>query len=137
MLGACAVLFSALAYAQGTAADAKAMLEKVVAAIKANKAKALDEINKGENGFRAGDIYALCFNLDNGALVAIGNPNEKKSLGQDISLTNIQMYAAAKEGQINEITYEVPKPGPDKTPRLKASFVTAVAGLGCSVGYYK
>ena len=30
-----------------------------------------------------------------------------------------------------------PKPGPDKTPRLKASFVTAVAGLGCGVGYYK
>lgn len=84
-----------------------------------------------------GDIYPFCFNLDDGALVATGNPNQKQILGQDVSITNIQIYAAAKEGQINEITYEVPKPGPDKTPTLKASFVTAVAGLGCGVGYYK
>ena len=47
-LGAMAVLFSTTAFAQGTAADAKAMLEKTVAAIKADKAKTLDEINKGE-----------------------------------------------------------------------------------------
>lgn len=131
------VFFSTAAYPQGTAADAKAMLEKTVAAIKADKAKALDEINKGENGFLVGDIYPFCFNLDDGALVATGNPNQKQTLGQDVSVTNIQIYAAAKEGRINEITYEVPKPGPDKTPRLKASFVTAVAGLGCGVGYYK
>jgi hypothetical protein len=135
-LGATAVLLEA-AYAQGTAADAKAMLEKTVAAIKADKAKALDEINKGENGFLVGDIYPFCFNLDDGTLVAIGNPNAKHSLGQDISLTNPQAYAAAKEGQIKEITYEASKPGSDKNPGLKASFITAVAGLGCGVGYYK
>ena len=35
----------------GTAAEAKAMLVKAVAAVKANKAKALDEFNKGEGGF--------------------------------------------------------------------------------------
>ena len=45
-LGAMAVLFSTTAFAQGTAADAKAMLEKTVAAIKADKAKTLDQINK-------------------------------------------------------------------------------------------
>src|SRR5215469_9055243 len=50
-LGAMAVLFSTTAFAQGTAADAKAMLEKTVAAIKADKTKTLDQINKGENGF--------------------------------------------------------------------------------------
>jgi hypothetical protein len=70
-------------------------------------------------------------------LVAIGNPNAKQRLGQDVSLTNPQAYAAAKEGRINEVTYEAPKPGADKNPGLKASFVTAVAGLGCGVGYYK
>ena len=47
-LGAMAVLFSTTAFAQGTASDAKAMLEKTVAAIKADKAKTLDEINKGK-----------------------------------------------------------------------------------------
>ena len=48
-LGAMAVSFSTTAFAQqGTAADAKAMLERTVAAIKADKAKTLDQINKGE-----------------------------------------------------------------------------------------
>ena len=65
-LGAMAVLFSTAAFAQGTAADAKAMLEKTVAAIKADKAKTLDQINKDENGFLVGDIYPFCFNLSDG-----------------------------------------------------------------------
>jgi hypothetical protein len=61
-LGAMAVLFSTMAFAQGTAADAKAMLEKTVAAIKADKAKTLDQINKGENGFVPNsDAHAMLF----------------------------------------------------------------------------
>jgi hypothetical protein len=36
----------------GTAEEAKAMLEKAVAAVKENKAKALDMFNKGEGGFK-------------------------------------------------------------------------------------
>src|SRR5215831_18835339 len=50
-LGAMAVLFSTTAFAQGTAAEAKAMLDKAVAAVKADKTKALDMFNKGEGGF--------------------------------------------------------------------------------------
>jgi hypothetical protein len=37
----------------GTAAEAKAMLERAVAAVKADKAKALEMFNKGEGGFKA------------------------------------------------------------------------------------
>jgi hypothetical protein len=40
----------------GTAAEAKAMLAKAVAAVKADKAKALDMFNKGEGGFLDGDL---------------------------------------------------------------------------------
>src|ERR1700757_159760 len=69
-LGAMAVLFSTTAFAQGTAADAKAMLERTVAAIKADKPKTLDQINKGENGFLVGDLYPFCFDLSDGLLVA-------------------------------------------------------------------
>ena len=29
------------------------------------------------------------------------------------------------------------RPGPDKTPVAKVSFVTKVGDLGCGVGYYK
>ena len=144
-LGAMAVLFSTTAFAQGTAADAKAMLERTVAAIKADKAKTLDQINKGENGFLVGDLYPFCFNLSDALLVAIGNPNVKGLLGKDArtfkdptgDVYGPRLYDAAKEGQVNEVSYMSPKAGADKTWVPKASFVTAVAGLGCGVGYYK
>jgi len=145
VLGAMAVMFSTTAFAQGTADDAKAMLEKTVAALKADKAKTLDEINRGGNGFVQGDIYPFCFNLSDGLLVAVANPNVKGLLGKDArtfkdptgDVYGPRLYDAAKEGQVNEVSYKAPKPGADKTWVPKASFVTAVVGLGCGVGYYK
>ena len=139
-----AALFATAALALGTAADAKAMLDKTVAAIKSDKAKTLEEINAGTNGFLAGDIYPFCFNLSDGLLVANPNPNAKANLGKDIRLNKDatgdafgeRLYAAAKAGS-GEVSYMFPKPGPDKTPAPKVSFVTAVVDLGCGVGYYK
>jgi len=144
-LGAMAVSFSTMAFAQGTASDAKAMLEKTVAAIKADKAKALDQINKDENGFLVGDLYPFCFSLNDGLLLANGNLNVKQLLGKDVrtfkdptgDVYGPRLYDAAKEGQINEISFMSPKPGADKTWVPKVALVTAVAGLGCGVGYYK
>ena len=46
----------------GTPEEAKAMLEKAVAAVKENKAKALDMFNKGEGGFKDRDLYVYCAN---------------------------------------------------------------------------
>ena len=139
-----AALFATAALALGTAADAKAMLDKTVAAIKGDKAKALGEINAGTNGFLVGDIYPFCFNLSDGNLVAVANPNAKVNLGKDIRLNKDatgdafgeRLYAAAKAGS-GEVTYMFPKAGADKTPVPKVSFVAAVADLGCGVGYYK
>jgi hypothetical protein len=48
-----------------------------------------------------------------------------------------ELYDGAKEGQTNEVSYMFPRPGSDKTPVAKVSFVTAVVNLGCGVGYYK
>jgi signal transduction histidine kinase len=140
-----ATLFAAAATALGTADDAKAMLAKTVAALKADKAKALDEINKGEGGFLQGDIYPFCFNMSDGILVAVASQNAKQNLGKDIRLNKDangkafgeELYAAAKEGGGKEVSYMFPKPGPDKAPAQKSSFVAAVEGLGCGVGYYK
>lgn len=149
LAGAAVLAFSQAAFAQmarqGTAADAKAMLEKTVTALKADKAKTLDEINAGSNGFLVGDIYPFCFNLSDGKNVAVANPNAKGLIGKDVRTIKdptgdafgARLYAAAKEGQTNEVSYKFPKPGPDKTPVDKVAFVTAVDGLGCGVGYYK
>ena len=44
----------------GTSEEAKAMLEKAVAAVKQDKTKALDMFNKGEGGFKDRDLYVFC-----------------------------------------------------------------------------
>jgi signal transduction histidine kinase len=142
-----AAFFATAAWALGSADDAKAMLQKTVAALKADKAKALDQINKGEGGFLNGDIYPFCFTLSDGKTVALANPNAKQLIGVDVrtnkdatgKLFGPELYAAAQkgEGQIGEVSYMFPKPGADKTPAQKVSFVTQVGDLGCGVGYYK
>jgi hypothetical protein len=57
-----ALLFAAVgttrAAEYGTPAEAKALLEKAVAAIKQNKAKALEMFNKAEGGFK--DLISMC-----------------------------------------------------------------------------
>jgi hypothetical protein len=64
----------------GSADEAKAMLMKAVAAVKADKAKALEMFNKGEGGFRDRDLYVFC-NDSTGKIVAQGNPNGQNLLG--------------------------------------------------------
>jgi hypothetical protein len=133
--------------ATGTADEAKAMLMKAVAAVKADKAKALDMFNKGEGGFLDRDLYVFCSNVSDDKIVAIGNPNAKQNLGVDGRTLKdstgkpfgAELYAAIQkpEGEITEVSYMFPRPGADKTPVPKASFVTKVGDLGCGVGYYK
>ena len=66
MTGAAALAvltLSNFAFAQaqfGTEAEAPAMLEKWIAAVKVDKAKALDMMQKG--GFRDRDLYVYCVN---------------------------------------------------------------------------
>ena len=84
---AAVILSSPAAFAQqagGSAAEAKAMLEKAVAAVKEDKAKAIDMFNKGEGGFLDRDLYVFCDNLADGKVVALGNPNAKQLFDQDI-----------------------------------------------------
>ena len=146
-VSAAALTFSPAAFAQqsqfGTAQEARTMLDKTVAAVKADKAKALDMINKGEGGFKDRDLYPFCFNLGDGIFVAA----IKQLLGTDVrtlkdptgKVYGPELYAAAQkpEGQITEVSYMFPRPGADKTPVPKVTFVTKVSDLGCAVGYYK
>ena len=133
---AAALTLSAAAFAQqghGTAQEAKAMLDKVIAAVKADKTKALDMFNKGEGGFADRDLYPFCFNISDGRIVAVGNPNASQYLGGSVALNPIlgqdgktlrdaegkkyglEMYTAAQkpEGEITEVSYLFPRPGAD------------------------
>jgi hypothetical protein len=128
----------------GTAQEARVMLDKAVAAVKADQAVALAMFNKGEGGFRDRDLYPFCFRIADGKGVAtplavpagtdlrtLKDPTGK-AYGQET-------YAAAQkpEGQITEVNYMFPKPGTTAPAVAKESFVTKVGDLLCGVGYYK
>ena len=147
---AAVIVSSPAAFAQqagGSAAEAKAMLVKAVAAVKENKTKAIDMFNKGEGGFLDRDLYVFCSKLTDGEIVAIGNANTKQILGRDVrslkdatgKVFGLELYAGEQkpEGQFTEVDYMFPRPGADKTPVPKISLVTKAGDLGCGVGYYK
>ena len=149
-VSAAVLMFSSTAFAQqtgGTAEEAKAMLVKAVAAVKEDKTKALDMFNKGEGGFLDRDLYVFCDNVSDGITVAMGNPNDKQLIGQDGRARKdstgkaygLELYAAGQkpEGQITEVNYMREKPGPNKTPVPKVSFVERAGDIFCGVGYYK
>lgn len=122
----------------GTADEAKAMLNKAAAAVKADKAKALAEFTKGEGGFKDRDLYPFCGGPDGlftahptlaGKSLKELKDKTGKPLGEEI-------YATAKEGQVGEVAYMWPRPG-QTDPVQKVSFVTKVGDQTCAVGYYK
>ena len=122
----------------GTAAEAKVMLEKAVAAVKADKAKALAMFAKGEGGFKDRDLYPFCGGPDGnftahptltGKSLKELNDKAGKALGAE-------MYKVAQEGKVSEVSYMWPRPGQTE-PVQKVSYVTKVGDQVCAVGYYE
>ena len=129
----------------GTPQEARTMLEKAVAAVKADQAVALAAFNKGEGGFADRDLNPLCFRIGDGTVLAsprtVPAGTDVRTL-KDPTGKNFgeRLYAAAQkpEGQITEVgPYMFPKPGTTSPVVPKVSFVTRVGELGCGVGYYK
>jgi hypothetical protein len=131
----------ALADSGGTATEARAMLTKTVAAVKADPLRAFFTINNGDMADR--DLYPFCFRLSDGKFVAVGDRTmEKVFLGIDIRtistegrMFGLDIYHGAKAGGVSEVSYHFFRPGfhglaPETT------FVTAVGNFGCGVGYY-
>jgi signal transduction histidine kinase len=121
----------------GTSAEAKAMLEKAVAALKADKAGALAKFTKGEGGFKDRDLYPFCGGPDGNftahpSLVGKSLKDLKDKAGKPLGE---EIYKEAKEGKISEVTYMWPRPG-TTDPVKKISYVTKVGDQVCAVGYY-
>src|SRR3954464_15976780 len=86
---ACAMVLmvSPTAFGQGkfgTADEAKAMLMKTSAALKADKTNTLDLITQEEGGYLDRDLYPFCFNLGDGKILAVASYNAKQFLNTDI-----------------------------------------------------
>jgi signal transduction histidine kinase len=123
----------------GTPQEARAMLDKAAAAVKADKTSALAQFNKGEGGFKDRDLYPFCAGPDgkftahptlNGKSLADLQDKNGKPLGKEI-------LSVAEEGKVKEVAYMWPRPGSDPTPVGKVSYVTKIGDQTCAVGYYK
>jgi len=122
----------------GTAAEAKAMLERAVDALQADEAAALQAFRDGTDGFREKDLYPFCGgpggnftahpSLTGKSLVDLQDKTGK-ALGQEI-------YDTATEGEIGQVEYMWPRPG-ETDPVEKVTYVTKVGDQVCAVGYYK
>ena len=112
------------------------MLERAVAAVKAEKAKAIDMFNNGEGGFKDRDLYVWCANASDGILTA--HPTNKGKELRDIEGKHgapfgQEIMQTAAEGTIKETTYWWPRPGSD-TPLEKTTFYTKAGDQVCGVG---
>src|SRR5260370_38450291 len=71
---AAALILSTVVFAQtaqyGTAEEARAMLEKAVAAVKADKTKALDIFTRAAGGLKDRDLYVFCANASDSVQIA-------------------------------------------------------------------
>jgi hypothetical protein len=127
----------------GTAQGARAMLDKAVAAVKADRDVALAMFNKGEGGFLQGDLYPFCYRMTDGKAVAGGvtaNGADLRTVKDAVGkASGLEIYAGGQkpEGQITEVTYVAAKFGTTEPVFPKVSFVTRVSDLVCGVGYYK
>jgi signal transduction histidine kinase len=126
--------------ASGTPAEAKAMIEKAIAALKTDKTKALADFNNPTGGFRDRDLYVFCAGADNkftahvnsslkGTSITALVDKDGKKLGEEI-------MKAATEGKIVTVDYKFPRPGQTE-PVQKESYVTKVGDQVCGVGFYK
>ncbi len=121
-----------------TAEEARAMLDKAIAAVKADTAKALDMFNKADGEFRDRDLYVVCAspaeNVTTAHPTMRGEPF-KEIEGKKGFPIGKEMMEQATEGKISEIAYWWPRPGSDE-PVKKTLLFTKVADQICGVGYY-
>jgi hypothetical protein len=79
--------------------------------------------------------------MNDGKVVAHVLPNQ---IGLDVRTVKdttgkafgTELYNAANENLITEVSYMFPRPGSD-VPAQKVSYVTRAGNTGCGVGYYK
>ena len=129
---------TSMASEYGTPEEAKAMLEKAIAALQEDQAAALQMFSSGEGGFKEKDLYPYCGGPDgkftaHPKLVGESLKDLKDKTGNAFGE---EIYSVAAEGKIAEVPYMWPRPG-EEEPVEKVAYVTKVGDHICAVGYYK
>jgi hypothetical protein len=132
---------SAIAQSFGSAEEARAMLDRAVAALKSDDAKALREFNDADNKeFHDRDLYVSCFNIADGVFTAapsamVGMDIRSFKVGDDpIGQRAFDTVQDTPEGSIVAMDFNLPKAG---KPAVKQSLETRVGKQGCAVSFYK
>lgn len=128
----------------GSAEDAKAMLDRAIAALKDDKTAALKAFNDEKNKqFRDRDLYVYCFGLTDGKFTAYEAPfllganiREMKLYNEPMGQRAFDVVKDAPEGTVVSLQYKLPKPGTD-APAPKEALEARVGDQACGVAYYK
>src|SRR5215213_9973729 len=114
----------------GNGVEARAMLERVIAGIKADAAETIALINKGDPKFSDRDLYPTCAGPD-GKMVANPNPARLGMVQKDSKDASGKPYgeelAKAQEGVFSEVSFLSPRPRAAKTPPQTTPFPSTVA----------
>jgi hypothetical protein len=115
-----------LATSASTADGAKAMLNKAIAPVKADKEIALAQFNKGEGGFLDGDLYPFCNRLSDGKTLAspryVPAGTDVRTLKDpDGKEYGKELWTASEkpDGQVTEVHYKASKFGTTSPDELR------------------
>ena len=128
----------------GTAAEARAMLDRAVTALKAGQGTALAAFNDAHNKeFHDRDLFVYCFNTGDGKFTAyemsalIGaDIRQFKLYNEPMGQRSYDVVHDAPEGAVVSIDYQMPKPGETK-PSAKEALEARVGDQACGVSYFK
>ncbi|OPY08389.1 MAG: Methyl-accepting chemotaxis protein 4 [Syntrophaceae bacterium PtaB.Bin038] len=134
-----------LVFASGAAAsqkDAKALVEKAAAFVKANgKDAALKEISRAKGQFDKGDLYVFAYDLN---AVVIAHPKNPKLIGKNLmdvpdtdgKLFRKEIVQAAKTKGSGWVDYKYLNPETKKV-EAKTTYVLKVGDIVLCCGTYK
>jgi hypothetical protein len=132
---------SAIAQSFGSAEQARAMLDRAVAALKSDQVKALREFNDADNKeFHDRDLYVSCFNIADGIFTAapsamVGMDIRSFNVGDDpIGQKAFDAIQGTPEGNVITMDFNFPKAG---KPAVKQSLETRIGDQGCAVSFCK
>ena len=124
----------------GSPTEAKAMLERAVAALKADKSSALNMFNERSEGFGDRDLYVYCGGADGIITAHFKESLRGKSLrglkDKSGKAFGEEIYAVAEPGKFTEVEYQWNRPD-SETLVDKVAYVTKEGDEICAVGYYK
>ena len=129
----------------GTPDEAKAMLDRAIAALKSDEPGALSKFNDlSDQQFHDRDLYIFCFDVADGKITADSSNGlrgidirtlklKDDPMGQQRAYDTIQ---SAPRESVRTMDYSFPKPGTTE-PSPKQFLETRVGDQGCGVAYYR